>query len=234
MASDSAKLIRSGTDTGHGHDRWTMLGLAAWINSAIGNSLIDAQLGSTQLNADDLTSLSAPSIGDLRLIALRRPALRRTGKTTSSDLLEHTMDGDTLRAARTIERLRRVRQRLRSAARTRYELREDTTALTLMTMSDLGSVAADGIGTTIMQTIEQSFGRHLDDNSARHVGEVAVPWTPQRTRDEDSRRRAAHGRESTACARALTTTIADFRTTTRTGVHRGDTSRWRSRARRTW
>ena len=42
-----------------------------------------------------------------------------------------------------------------------------------MTMSDLRSVAADEIGTTIMQTIEQSFGRHLDESSARHIGEVA-------------------------------------------------------------
>ena len=106
VASDSTNVIRSGTDTKHGHDRWTMLGLAAWINSAMANSLIDAQLGSTQLNADDLTSLSVPGIGDLHLIALRWPARLRTGDTAISDLLEHTMDRNTLRAARTIERLR--------------------------------------------------------------------------------------------------------------------------------
>ncbi|MCY4506815.1 MAG: hypothetical protein OXG35_07615, partial [Acidobacteria bacterium] len=175
VASDRTNVIRTNGPAGRTLDHETVLGIATWINSAVANNLIGALLGSTQLNANDLTNLPVPAVADLRLLAKRRSP-GAAGEIEISKLLKHAIDDETRKAARTIERLDRVRRRMREAAPRRLDLHEDTTALALMALTDHESVAAEDAGPAIVTLIKLRFGRHLEERAARHVDELAVPW----------------------------------------------------------
>ena len=175
VASDRTNVIRTDGPAGRTLDHETVLEIATWINSAVANNLIGAQLGSTQLNANDLTNLPVPAVADLRLLAKRRSP-GAAGEIEISKLLQHAMDDETRKAARTVERLDRVRRRMREAAPRRLDLHEDTTALVLMALTDHESVTAEGAGPAIVTLIKLRFGRHLEDRAARHVDQLAVPW----------------------------------------------------------
>ena len=70
-------------------------GLAAWINSSVGNTLIGSALGSTQINASDLRTIPVPPTRILDEIG-RRPPDERNKITT---ILRSMMSDDAHNAA---------------------------------------------------------------------------------------------------------------------------------------
>ena len=94
-------------------------GLAAWINSSVGNTLIGSALGSTQINASDLRAIPVPPTRILDEIG-RRPPDERNKITT---ILRSMMSDDAHNAATQTDQLQRVRRRLRDEIGTPVALR---------------------------------------------------------------------------------------------------------------
>ena len=106
-------------------------GLAAWINSSLGNTLIGSALGSTQINASDLRAIPVPPTRILDEIGRKPPD--DLGKITT--MLRSTMSDEAHNAATQTDQLQRVRRRLRDEIGTPVPLRGETTALALMALN---------------------------------------------------------------------------------------------------
>ena len=94
-------------------------GLAAWINSSVGNTLIGSALGSTQINASDLRAIPVPPIQILDEIGRTPPD--ELDKITT--MLRSMMNDEAHNAATQTDQLQRVRRRLRDEIGTPVALR---------------------------------------------------------------------------------------------------------------
>ena len=172
VASDRTNVVHARDGDHDEFDNDFADGLAGWISSAVANTLIASTLRIDP--AQRVRSVSAPDAHERGPARNRaRRAIEKAVATEFTNVLERTMTDETHRTAVLTERLRQVRRGLNGDPATPYDLREDTTALALMSIADNDDPAhrLDRLGREIVAIVQE-----------------AVPPEPRRRRRPPHRR----------------------------------------------